>query len=214
MRNIKSLFFNLLLRIIFAFPFLLDSFLIKKLIKIPFILLVGKIDYDAKVNINERYKKPLKRGLERYLDKESTLPDNILDLGTGTGSASIYLAEKFPKSNITGIDISKGMLKKAREKAQEKELKNIRFVEGDIFNLPFANNKFDLISVANAPFSLSEVKRTLKNEGYFLVSLSKGGAFLADKKGRIEKILFKYDFEISAIDSIDEIGLFILLKSK
>jgi len=64
----------------------------------------------------------------------------ILDVGTGTGFLAILLAEL--GHDVTGIDISDGMLEVAREKAQKLGLK-IRFMRGDAENLPFGDQTFD-----------------------------------------------------------------------
>lgn len=209
---IKVLFFDLLLRVIVNFPSLLENRLVRRLIKIPFRHLVGKVDYDAKVDIDEKYKEPFRQGLTKYLELEKDQPKEMLDLGTGTGAASIYCAENLTHTRVRGIDISEGMLEKARKKADQKWLNNIEFIEGDIYDLPYPNNKFDLITVSNAPFSFSEVKRTLKEGGYFLISLSKGGGFLENREEKVKSKLLKYGFRLMEIESVNERGLFILLK--
>jgi SAM-dependent methyltransferase len=209
---IKIVFFNLLLSVIFKFPSLLENSLVRRFIKVPFRHLVGKVDYDTKVAIDDKYKEPFKRGLNKYLELEQDQPREVLDLGTGTGAASIYFGENLNDARVQGVDISEGMLEKARKKAEKKELNNVEFTEGDIYDLPYENSTFDLITVSNAPFSPSEVKRALKEGGYFLISLSKGGGFLANREEKVRNKLLKYEFRLKAIESVNERGLFLLAK--
>ncbi|MDE6853450.1 MAG: bifunctional demethylmenaquinone methyltransferase/2-methoxy-6-polyprenyl-1,4-benzoquinol methylase UbiE [Muribaculaceae bacterium] len=44
-------------------------------------------------------------------------PGAVIDIATGTGDVAFALARKLPQARITGIDLSEGMLDKAREKA-------------------------------------------------------------------------------------------------
>lgn len=209
---VKVLFFNLLLRVIVNFPSLLENRLVRRLIKIPFRHVVGKVDYDDKVNINDKYKEPFRQGIDKYLKLKKDQPREVLDLATGTGAASTFFAENLRNARVQGIDISEGMLKKARDKALQKELDNIEFVKGDVYDLPYSDSTFDLITVSNAPFSFSEVKRALKEGGYFLISLSKGGGFLANREEKVRDKLSKYGFKLMAIESVNERGLFLLAK--
>ena len=56
---------------------------------------------------------------------KASIPDNILDIATGTGDLAISLAET-NASKITGLDISPGMLDVGKTKVKAKKL-----------NLPF-----------------------------------------------------------------------------
>lgn len=55
---------------------------------------------------------------------------NILDLGCGRGRHSITLAER--GYNVLGIDLSKDVIHKATEIAQDRKLKNLQFEVGDM----------------------------------------------------------------------------------
>jgi len=47
---------------------------------------------------------------------------NILEIGCGTGSNLILLANKYPKSTISGVDLSGDMLSVARKKIEKQDL--------------------------------------------------------------------------------------------
>ncbi len=58
---------------------------------------------------------------KRAIKKLSNNPKNILDIATGTGDFAVSAA-KYTRAQITGIDISKGMLDIGRKKIAEKNL--------------------------------------------------------------------------------------------
>jgi 2-polyprenyl-3-methyl-5-hydroxy-6-metoxy-1,4-benzoquinol methylase len=68
---------------------------------------------------------------------------SILDLGTGTG----YLARKFAKQGgrVTGVDISKELIKEARE-LDEQEGVHSRYVIARAEALPFSDSEFDVVT--------------------------------------------------------------------
>jgi phosphatidylethanolamine/phosphatidyl-N-methylethanolamine N-methyltransferase len=94
--------------------------------------------------------------------------DSILEVGVGTGkNFDFYPADK----SITAIDFSKGMLEKARRKAQKKELK-ADLEHMDVEDLQFDDQSFDTVlatfvfcSVGDPIKGLQEVKRVCKRNG-------------------------------------------------
>lgn len=78
-------------------------------------------------------------------------PASVIDIATGTGDVAFSLARRFPETEITGIDISPGMLAIARRKLAEDDRKTagrIRFQKADCLALPFADDSFQLATVA------------------------------------------------------------------
>ncbi|MBK9730180.1 MAG: bifunctional demethylmenaquinone methyltransferase/2-methoxy-6-polyprenyl-1,4-benzoquinol methylase UbiE [Chitinophagaceae bacterium] len=103
-------------------------------------------------------------------------PKMILDVATGTADVAIQLASLHPE-HITGIDISVEMLSKGQVKLKEKSLESlITLQQADAENLPFADNKFDAITVAfgvrnfeHLEKGLQELNRVLKSNGTLIV---------------------------------------------
>jgi len=103
-------------------------------------------------------------------------PDNVLDIATGTGELAISLAENGLR-NITGMDISEGMLEVGRKQIQKKDLENqIDMQLGDSENLPFEEGTFGAVCVSfgvrnfeNLEKGLAEIYRVLKPGGLFIV---------------------------------------------
>ena len=71
--------------------------------------------------------------------------ERVLEVGVGTGiTASIYPGH----CDVTGIDVSAGMLKKARERIQRKGLGNVRLFQMNAAHLEFPDNSFDVVHAA------------------------------------------------------------------
>jgi ubiquinone/menaquinone biosynthesis C-methylase UbiE len=71
----------------------------------------------------------------------------VLDIGTGSGRLAIELAKaRDCNFNIVGLDISQGMLQRARENARQAGVENkIDFVPATGTDLPFSDKSFDLV---------------------------------------------------------------------
>lgn len=102
-------------------------------------------------------------------------PKHILDVATGTADFAIQ-AHRAGVPEVTGIDLSEGMLEIGREKLKRKGLEHIRLIQGDSEDLPFEDNKFDAVIVAfgvrnfeNLSKGLSEMNRVLRPGGRLVV---------------------------------------------
>src|SRR3989344_6366507 len=69
----------------------------------------------------------------------------ILDAGCGNGEYSLVLAKKFPQAIIYALDFSEEMCLLTKRRAQEAGLSNIKVCQGDIDQLNFAGDYFDLV---------------------------------------------------------------------
>lgn len=104
--------------------------------------------------------------------------DTVVDLGSGAGNdCFIARAETGESGNVIGIDFSPQMIAKARANACKRGYTNIRFIEGDIENMPLDDNVADVI-VSNCVLNLlpqkdlifKEIYRVLKPGGHFCIS--------------------------------------------
>ncbi|HIE31073.1 MAG TPA: class I SAM-dependent methyltransferase [Methanosarcinales archaeon] len=94
---------------------------------------------------------------------------NILDVGTGTGFLALIFAEMGHK--VTGIDISRCMLEKSRNKADKLRLA-VDFMHGDAENLPFEDETFDIVvnryllwTMPDPEHAIDEWSRVVKSGG-------------------------------------------------
>jgi len=67
---------------------------------------------------------------------------HVLDLGTGTGRFPIILNNDVDQ--ITGLDISSGMLLEQQKHTNQEEI-DVNLVQGDIKHLPFVSNFVDIL---------------------------------------------------------------------
>jgi ubiquinone/menaquinone biosynthesis C-methylase UbiE len=117
---------------------------------------------------------------------ENPEPKSILDLACGTGNTTLEFAKWFVSTQIDGIDISAGMLAKAKQNAQAEGLNNVNFIETDITqNLQvILNRKYSIICCAYAMFFLpdadkllQQLKGLLKPDGLIIFSSFQQQAF-------------------------------------
>ena len=140
----------------------------------------------------------------------------VLEIGVGTGKNLRYY--DYDKINLTAIDISKGMLKKAKKLAsKEKYPVNLQLVDEE--KLPFKDNSFDYIvitfvlcSVSNQEKMLHEMKRVVKINGKIILlehvlSKNKLIAFFEHLHNPITRFLFGFEINRDTINSIKKSGL-------
>ena len=102
--------------------------------------------------------------------------EKVLDIATGTGDLAIMMA-KADIHDVTGLDISPGMLNIGIQKVKDQGLnEKVDMVIGDSEELPFDEGTFDAITVAfgvrnfeNLELGLREIHRVLKPEGSLIV---------------------------------------------
>lgn len=97
-------------------------------------------------------------------------PHTVLDVATGTGDLLFALQRRIPEASLTGIDLSEGMLEIARRKAPGND--RMEFIQGDCLDLPFADNSFDLLTVA---YGVRNFADTLQGYRQMLRVLRPGG---------------------------------------
>jgi demethylmenaquinone methyltransferase/2-methoxy-6-polyprenyl-1,4-benzoquinol methylase len=104
-------------------------------------------------------------------------PETILDLATGTADLAIALAKYNPQAYIIGVDFSEKMLAIGKEKILQRHFEDqIKLLQGDAANLPFADNSFDAVTIAfgvrnfeDLEKGLSEMLRVMKPEGQVVI---------------------------------------------
>lgn len=75
----------------------------------------------------------------------------VLDICTGTGMVALYAASKVGQTgSVLGVDISEGMLNKARSNAMDAGITNVSFEIGDGENLKLAPDSFDCMYCGSA----------------------------------------------------------------
>ena len=68
--------------------------------------------------------------------------DDVLDLGSGTGTLAIAVKTTEPESSVVGLDADPDIVELAREKAAERDV-DVRFDRGLATELPYPDGSFD-----------------------------------------------------------------------
>ena len=84
----------------------------------------------------------------------------VLDVACGTGDLSLTLSAA-GRAQVVGVDFCRPMLEIARAKAEEHK-SGVPFVEGDALRLPFADEAFDVVTIAFGLRNLSSVEEGLR----------------------------------------------------
>lgn len=101
---------------------------------------------------------------------------HILDLGCGTGLELEFYFKLNPSAEITGIDLSGGMLDALKSKFPDKKM---NLIQGSYFDVPFGEDLFDgAVSVESLHHFTKEEKmplyaklcKALKTGGYFILT--------------------------------------------
>jgi ubiquinone/menaquinone biosynthesis C-methylase UbiE len=108
------------------------------------------------------------RAVRRHL--RGRMAQNLLDVGTGSGTAVIKMGALLPEALVCGLDKKEDLIRLARQKAGVgcRQL----FLVGDVEGLPFRNDVFDCV-IGKFTFcywkdpvkGISEIKRVMKPNG-------------------------------------------------
>jgi demethylmenaquinone methyltransferase/2-methoxy-6-polyprenyl-1,4-benzoquinol methylase len=117
--------------------------------------------------------------LRRFIREKADLSkgNKALDLCTGTGSVAVELTKGVGGEGlVVGLDFSRGMLRKAKEKAGRLNLDQLYLIQANASQLPFKKSSFHGVTCSHAFYELqgeertraiSEVERVLKDGGRF-----------------------------------------------
>jgi SAM-dependent methyltransferase len=96
----------------------------------------------------------------------------LLDIGCGPGTITADLAALVPEGEVVAIDLAPGILEDARAEAERRQLANLSFEVGDVYQLAFADNSFDVIHahqvlqhLADPVAALTEMRRVCRPGG-------------------------------------------------
>lgn len=151
----------------------------------------------------------------------------VLDIATGKGGLLKVLLEQIKSINCAvGYDIAKEDLEVAKN-----HMNDVRaiFIKGTAEDLPFLDNEFDLVTIANSLHHFDNIKgvinessRVIKDRGYILLiegvldnldEAQSSHMELANFLVTIDKLLGKYHNYVMSIKSIEELvessGLYI-----
>ena len=93
----------------------------------------------------------------------------VLDVGCGSGAITQELAEHIYPGQVIGTDISQALLEKGQHAYNQKRnasktsaKENLVLTQGDVYNLPFSKNCFDVVHARFVMQHLSEPSKALR----------------------------------------------------
>jgi 2-polyprenyl-3-methyl-5-hydroxy-6-metoxy-1,4-benzoquinol methylase len=116
----------------------------------------------------------------------------VLDVGCGSGRIVNRLAELFPKSEFTGLDLSSEAIQAARKEALHRKLPNTQFYIRDLsdFDVTTESEAYDFITTFDAvhdqakPLNvLKGIYRALKPNGVYLMQDIRGSSYVQKNIG-------------------------------
>jgi arsenite methyltransferase len=109
-----------------------------------------------------------------------------VDLGSGRGTDVIRMAEAVGSQGYAyGLDISDGMLEKARQNAAKFGISNVRFIRSELEKLELPDQTADLV-ISNCTLNHASDKQAVWNEIHRI--LKKGGRFVISDIYAVEPI--------------------------
>lgn len=104
------------------------------------------------------------------------LGEVCVDLGSGRGNDVIRLAEEVGESGyVYGVDISEGMVAKAKLNLAKFEVRNAEILQAELESLPLGDNSINLV-ISNCTINHATNKQAVWNEVYRI--LKPGGRFV------------------------------------
>lgn len=100
----------------------------------------------------------LRQVIKRYIPSHA----QILDAGCDTGRDAIYLAAKYPNSQIIGIDISTQAINEARERLSRTKLINVIFQTLNLLDINYSE-QFNVIYSIEVLEHIDDVEKCLTN---------------------------------------------------
>lgn len=104
----------------------------------------------------------------------SDFSGKLLEVPVGTGALSMPVWQTLPDADITCLDYSENMMSSAMKRAKDMGIENIRFKQGDVGDLPYADESFDCVISLNGfhafpdkDMAYRETYRVLKQGGMF-----------------------------------------------
>jgi len=121
----------------------------------------------------DRYDRGFRRYHERLLDAAAISDgERVLDIGCGNGESTRDAARAAPGGEALGVDLSSGMIERARSLADAEGLANVRFEQGDAQVHPFeadahdlALSRFGAMFFADPHAAFTNIARTLRPDG-------------------------------------------------
>lgn len=103
----------------------------------------------------------------------------MLDVGCGPGSITLEFSQLLAPGIVTGVDVNEEQIIQASQNANNKQIKNVQFQTGSVYQLPFENETFDVVFAHTLFMHLSDPQSALKE----VHRVCKKGGLIAIREG-------------------------------
>jgi len=107
-----------------------------------------------------------------YLAPHLRADHRLLDVGCGPGTITVEFAERLSAGRVVGIDYAPDIITKAAADPDAQARSNLEFRVGDVYDLDFADDSFDIVHahqvlqhVSEPVAALCEMRRVVKSDG-------------------------------------------------
>jgi demethylmenaquinone methyltransferase/2-methoxy-6-polyprenyl-1,4-benzoquinol methylase len=129
---------------------------------------------------------------------------SVLDCATGTGDLAFDF-ERLGAQQVYGIDFTPQMIELAQKKNDSRK-KQIQFAVGDVLHLEFADNTFDVTSIAYGIRNVADVKAAITEMARVTKS---GGSVMVLETGEIENPVMRWGIRFYFERLVPRIGGYI-----
>lgn len=120
-----------------------------------------------------------------------------IDLGSGRGTDVLRMAEEVGHNGfVYGIDISDGMLEKARQNAEKFKVENVKFIRCELEKLEIPDKTADLV-ISNCTINHASDKQAVWNEIFRILKM--GGRFVVSDIYSLEPVPEQYRNDPEAV---------------
>lgn len=136
-------------------------------------------------------KDSIKQIIEEYLDTSKSI--KALDVGCGEGFYGKSLIENIDSLDIYAMDNAKDAIILGAKKEQK-----IKWIIGDLANIPLKSDSMDLLINIFTPSNYSEFTRILKGDGY-IIKVVPGANYLKELRACASKQLAKEKYSNESV---------------
>ncbi len=137
---------------------------------------------------------------------------DMLEVGCGRGGGAAYIKKYLGPKHMTGLDIAHNAVKLA---SRQHVSDGLHYLQGNAERLPFEDESFDVVinveschAYGSVPKFLSEVKRVLRPNGYFLITDMRGSNGMKTLKTNLLKseleLLSEEDITKNVVEAIEK----------
>ncbi len=135
-----------------------------------------------------------------YLLDELRPGMELLDIGCGPGTITVDLASRVAPGRVLGLDREAQVIEQAKQLRSERNIGNVSFEVGDVYELELADDSFDVVHahqvlqhLTDPVAALTEMRRVLRPGGQLAVRDSDYGAKIwAPQDERLDRWMALY----------------------